>query len=92
MSLIAFTIIFLFTSEKFQINRDPSTPEIQLYQNLTLKIQVGPKISVHIPFVTCQSATRSWDVAFSKFDLKNQSSTVITDTGPLLTKRMVVLP
>ena len=60
-------------------------PELRLFQNLTLKIkgqghgwghssksQCGSKIlSTHIPFVPCQSASYSWDTAFSKFDLEN---------------------
>ena len=68
----------------------PPIPEIQHFQNLTLKIQgQGPGwgerwksqsgcniLSTHIPFVPCQSALPflSRDTAFSKFDLENPRS------------------
>ena len=38
-SFTAFTMIFLLIFEIFQINRDPFIPEIQLFQNLIMKIQ-----------------------------------------------------
>ena len=40
ITIYSFTLIFFIISEKFQINLDVSIPEIQLFQNLILKIEV----------------------------------------------------
>ena len=66
----------------------PSIPEIQHFQNLTLKIQGQGHgwgghwksqsrcniLSTHIPFVHVNRPSHSWDTTFSKFDLENPRS------------------
>ena len=66
----------------------PSIPEIQHFQNLTLKIQGQGHgwgghwksqsrcniLSTHIPFVHVNRPYHSWDTTFSKFDLENPRS------------------
>ena len=67
---------------------DPSIPEIQLFQNLTLKIQgqghergQSPKpqsvshfLSIHIILFHVNQPSHSWNTAFTKFDLEKSRS------------------
>ena len=65
---LQFLFIFLYV-QMFQIKQDPSIPEIQLFRDLTLKIQGQSDgwdqrwrsywgsnfVSIHMPFISCQA-------------------------------------